>query len=143
MDEEVWDESVYTKNRERLLDGKIAELFFEQVLGQAKEQQLLSCEHFTVDGTMIERRGRIDGSFQEKKDPPEQGSGRGGQKLLRDTHESKSDPQARLYKKSAAGEARPSYLGHLQMENRNGLVMKTLRERGGNAAWSGTRRCGC
>ena len=63
-------------------------------------------------------------SFQEKKDPPEQGSGRGGQKLLRDTHESKSDPQARLYKKSAAGEARPSYLGHLVMENRNGLVMK-------------------
>ena len=123
MDEKVWDESVYTKNRQRLLDGKIAELFFEQVLGQAKEQQLLSCEHFTVDGTMIEAWANRR-SFQEKKDPPEQGSGRGGQKLLRDTHESKSDPQARLYKKSAAGEARPSYLGHLVMENRNGLVMK-------------------
>jgi transposase len=123
MDEKVWDQTVYTKNRERLLKGEIAELFFEQVVGQAKEQGLLSDEHFTVDGTMIEAWANRR-SFQEKKDPPEQGSGRGGEKLLRDTHESKSDPEARLYKKSAAGEARPSYLGHVVMENRNGLVRK-------------------
>lgn len=123
MDEWVWDETVFTKNRERLLDGKIAELFFKQVLAQAEEQQLLSDEHFTVDGTMIEAWANRR-SFREKKDPPEQGSGRGGEKLLRDTHESQSDPEARLYKKSAAGEARPSYLGHVVMENRNGLVMK-------------------
>jgi transposase len=123
MDEKVWDATVYTKNRERLLEGEIAEVFFEQVLGQAKEQGLLSDEHFTVDGTMIEAWANRR-SFQEKKEPPEQGSGRGGEKLLRDTHESKSDPEARLYKKSAAGEARPSYLGHVVMENRNGLVMK-------------------
>jgi transposase len=123
LDEKVWDETVFTKNRERLLEGEIAELFFEQVLGQAKEQGLLSDEHFTVDGTMIEAWANRR-SFKEKKDPPEQGSGRGGEKLLRDTHESQSDPEARLYKKSAAGEARPSYLGHVVMENRNGLVMK-------------------
>jgi transposase len=123
MDEKVWDQTVYTKNRERLQQGEIADLFFEQVVGQAKEQGLLSDEHFTVDGTMIEAWANRR-SFQEKKDPPEQGSGRGGKKLLRDTHESKSDPEARLYKKSAAGEARPSYLGHVVMENRNGLVRK-------------------
>ncbi len=123
MDEKVWDETVFTKNRERLLEGEIAGLFFEQVLGQAKEHGLLSDEHFTVDGTMIEAWANRR-SFKEKKEPPEQGSGRGGEKLLRDTHESESDPEARLYKKSAAGEARPSYLGHVVMENRNGLVMK-------------------
>ena len=123
MDEPVWDETVFTKNRDRLLDGKIAELFFDQVLAQAEEHQLLSDEHFTVDGTMIEAWASRR-SFQEKKDPPEQGSGRGGKKLLRDTHESKSDPEARLFKKSAVGESKPSYLGHVVMENRNGLVMK-------------------
>lgn len=123
MDEPVWDETVFTKNRERLLDRRIAEVFFNHVLAQAEEQQLLSDEHFTVDGTMIEAWANRR-SFQEKKEPPEPGSGRGGEKLLRDTHESQSDPEARLYKKSAAGEAKPSYLGHVVMENRNGLVMK-------------------
>jgi transposase len=123
MDEPVWDETVFTKNRDRLLDGKIAELFFDQVLAQAEEHQLLSDEPFTVDGTMIEAWANRR-SFQEKKDPPEQGSGRGGKKLLRDTHESESDPEARLYKKSAVGESQPSYLGHVVMENRNGLVRK-------------------
>jgi transposase len=123
MDEKVWDATVYTKNRERLVEGEIAELFFEQVLRQAQEQGLLSDEHFTVDGTMIEAWANRR-SFKEKKNPPEQRSGRGGKKLLRDTHESESDPEARLYKKSGVGESKPSYLGHVVMENRNGLVMK-------------------
>src|SRR5258708_17641446 len=124
MDEPVWDVTVFTKNRDRLLDGKIPELFFAQVLAHADEHQLLSDEHFTVDGTMIEAWANRR-SFQEKKDPPEQGSGRGGKKLLRDTHESQSDPEARLYKKSAAGEAKPRYLGHVVMENPNRLGVKT------------------
>jgi transposase len=123
MDERVWDETVFTKNRDRLLDGKVAELFFDQVLEQAEEHQLLSDEHFTVDGTLIEAWANRR-SFQEKKDPPEQGSGRDGKKLLRDTHESKTDPESRLYKKSAGGEVKPGYLGHVVMENRNGLVRK-------------------
>jgi transposase len=124
VDEEVWDVTVFTKNRERLLEGKIAEAFFEQVLAQAEGHGLLSDEHFTVDGTLIEAWANRR-SFHEKKEPPERGSGSKGKKLLRDTHESGSDPEARLYKKSAAGEAQPSYLGHLVMENRNGLVMKS------------------
>lgn len=123
MDERVWDETVFTKNRDRLLDGEIAQLFFDQVLAQANEHQLLSDEHFTVDGTLIEAWASRR-SFKEKKDPPEQGSGRDGKKLLRDTHESETDPESRLYKKSAAGEVKPGYLGHVVMENRNGLVVK-------------------
>ena len=124
MDEEVWDVTVFTKNRERLLEGEIAQGFFEAVLQQAEEQKLLSDEHFTVDGTLIQAWASRE-SFQEKKDPPKQGTGSGGRRTLRDTHESRSDPEARLYKKSAAGEARPSYLGHLVMENRNGLIVKS------------------
>lgn len=123
VDEPVWDVTVFTKNRERLLEGKIAEAFFEQVLAQAEEHQLLSDEHFTVDGTLLEAWAHRR-SFQEKKDPPPRGTGSGGRKTLRDTHESRTDPEARLYKKSAAGEAKPSYLGHLVMENRNGLIVK-------------------
>jgi len=110
MDEEVWDVTVFTKNRERLLEGEIAQEFFEAVLRQAEEQGLLSEEHFTVDGTLIEAWASRQ-SFQEKKEPPERGTGSGGRQTLRDTHESRTDPEARLYKRSAAGEARPSYLG--------------------------------
>jgi transposase len=122
-DEPVWDVTVFTKNRERLLEGSIAEAFFEAVLAQAEEHQLLSDEHFTVDGTLLEAWANRR-SFQEKKDPPTTGSGSGGRMTLRDTHESRTDPEARLYKRSAAGEAKPSYLGHLVMENRNGLIVK-------------------
>lgn len=123
MDDTVWDVTVFTKNRERLLQGEIADGFFEAVLKQAEQEGLLSDEHFTVDGTLIEAWAHRR-SFQEKQDPPQQGTGSGGRMTLRDTHESKTDPEARLYKKSAAGEARPSYLGHLVMENRNGLIVK-------------------
>lgn len=124
LDDEVWDVTVFTKNRERLLEGEIAEGFLEKVVQQAGEQRLLSDEHFTVDGTMIEAWASRK-SFQEKKEPPERGTGSGGRKTLRDTHESSTDPEARLYKKSAAGQAQASYLGHLVIENRNGLIVKS------------------
>jgi len=77
MDEEVWDVTVFTKNRERLLEGEIAQEFFEAVLRQAEEQGLLSDEHFTVDGTLIEAWASRR-SFQEKKEPPERGTGAEG-----------------------------------------------------------------
>ena len=124
LDEPVWDVTVFTKNRERLLDGNIAQAFFDQVLAQANGHGLLSDEHFTVDGTLLEAWANRR-SFHPKVEPPERGSGTGGQKLLRDTHESGTDPEARLYKRSAAGEAKPSYLGHVVMENRHGLVVKS------------------
>ena len=121
-DDAVWDVTVFTKNRERLMDGEVSQRLLEAVLRQAGEHDLLSEEHFTVDGTLIQAWASRN-SFQPKQKPPEKGSGSGGKKLLRDTHESKTDPEARLYKKSAAGQARPSYLGHVMIENRRGLVV--------------------
>jgi transposase len=132
MDEEVWDTTVFTKNRERLLAGEIADEFFGQVVGQARTAGLLSDEHFTVDGTLIEAWANRR-SFHPKNDPPTKGTGARGRKLLRDTHESSTDPESRLFKKSSAGQAKPSYLGHLLTENRSGLVV------GARVSESGTR----
>jgi transposase len=121
-DDKVWDATVFTKNRDRLLAGEVSQRLLEAVLRQASEHKLLSEEHFTVDGTLIEAWASRK-SFVPKDEPPAKGSGWRGKKLLRDTHESKTDPEARLYKKSAAGESRPSYLGHVMIENRSGLVV--------------------
>lgn len=121
-DDAVWDATVFTKNRDRMMAGEVSQRLLDAVLQQAEAQQLLSQEHFTVDGTLIQAWASRK-SFVPKDEPPEKGSGWGGQKLLRDTHESKTDPEARLYKKSTAGESRSSYLGHVMMENRKGLVV--------------------
>jgi hypothetical protein len=117
--------TVFTKNRERLIAGEVAERLLLAVVEQAQARQWLSEEHFTVDGTLIQAWAHRR-SFREKPDPPSRGSGAGGSKLLRDTHESSTDAEARLYKKSAAGAAVPSYLGHVLTENRNGLVVQAL-----------------
>jgi transposase len=122
MDDEVWDVTVFTKNRERLMAGEVAQKFFTAVLKQARGAGLLSDEHFTVDGTLIEAWASRR-SFVEKRDPPQRGTGARGRKLLRDTHESKTDGEARLFRRSQAAESRPSYLGHVITENRNGLVV--------------------
>jgi len=82
MDEEVWDVTVFTKNRERLLEGEIAQEFFEAVLRQAEEQGLLSEEHFTVDGTLIEP-GRVGGVFRRRRSPPSEGRGAEGADVAR------------------------------------------------------------
>jgi transposase len=133
MDEAVWDVTVFTKNRERLLEGEIAGKFFDRVIEPARKGGLLSDEHFTVDGTLIEAWANRR-SFHEKKDPPKKGSGSKGQKLLRDTHESGTDPEARLYKTSAVGEAKPSYLGHVLTENRHGLIVEACVTESGKRA---------
>lgn len=124
MDDEVWDVTVFTKNRERLIAGKVSQQLLAAVLAEAQEKELLSAEHFTVDGTLIQAWAAAR-SFQEKSDPPApgEGSGHGGEVLLRDKVESKTDPEARLYKKATADKSVPSYQGHVLMENRNGLVV--------------------
>jgi transposase len=122
MDDPVWEVTVFTKNRERLLAGAVAQKFFAAVVKQARVAGLLSDEHFTVDGTLLEAWANRR-SFVEKQEPPRRGTGARGRKLLRDTHESKTDPEARLFRRSQAVEARPSYLGHVITENRNGLVV--------------------
>ena len=136
MNEEVWHPTVFTKNRDRLLEGEIAEEFFRVVLRQARRKKLLSDEHFTVDGTLIEAWAGQK-SFQLKDDddilkpppPPDPGSNPAldyrKQKRSNDTHRSKTDPLARLYKKAKGAEAKLAYLGHILTENRNGLVVNT------------------
>jgi transposase len=125
MDDPIWDVTVFTKNRERLIRGEVAERLLLAVVEQAHANRLLSEEHFTVDGTLIQAWANRR-SFKEKPDPPTRGTGSGGKKLLRDTHESATDPEARLYKKCAAAAAVPGYLGHVITENRNGLVVQAL-----------------
>jgi transposase len=125
MDSEVWDATVFSKNRDRLIAGEVAQKFFAAVRAQAARAGLLSDEHFTVDGTLIEAWASRR-SYQPKPDPPQRGTGARGRKLLRDTHESKTDPEARLFKRAGAAESRPSYLGHVISENRNGLVVEAM-----------------
>jgi transposase len=124
MDDPVWDVTVFTKNRERLISGAISQQLLSAVLQEARSHKLLSEEHFTVDGTLIQAWAAAR-SFKDKGDPPAPGTGSGhkGEVLLRDKVESSTDPDARLYKKATADKAVPSYQGHALMENRNGLVV--------------------
>jgi len=136
MDEMVWNHAVYSKNRERLLNEEIAEGFFRKVLERAKS--FMSDEHFTVDGTLIEAWASHK-SFR-RKDGQGKPPGPGGEvdfhgeKRNNKTHESTTDPDARLFRKSQGSEAKLSYLGHVLMENRNGLLVQTfLTEANGRA----------
>ena len=124
MDEPVWTPTVFTKNRDRLLNQETARTFFRHVVERA--QGLMSDEHFTVDGTLIEAWASQK-SFQ-RKDGDTDGDGRNfhGQSRKNDTHASTTDPGARLYRKSSTAEARLSYLGHLLMENRHGLIVDAM-----------------
>ena len=121
MDEPIWAPTVFTKNRDRLLNQEIARSFFQRVVERAAG--LMSDEHFTVDGTLIEAWASQK-SFQ-RKDGSGDGDGENfrGQQRKNDTHASKTDPDARLYRKSNNTEARLAYLGHVLMENRHGLIV--------------------
>ena len=129
VDDKVWDHSTFTKNRDRLLGGEVAHRFFSQVLGQAKRAGLLSKEHFSVDGTLIEALASLKSYRPKDEDGPPGGGGRNpdvdfhGEKRCRDTHESKTDKDALLFRKSKGTPSELAYLGHLLMENRNGLVV--------------------
>ena len=130
MDDAIWDVTVFTKNRERMLRSNIARLFFQAVVEQARLLNLLSDEHFSVDGTLIEAWASQK-SFQKKDSGRSGDDGDGGnasidfhgERRTNQTHESKTDPDARLYKKSKGKEAKLCYAGHVVMENRNGLAI--------------------
>jgi transposase len=131
MDEAVWVPTVFTKNRDRLLEGDVAEKFFQLVLTQARVVDLISDEHFSVDGTLIEAWASHK-SFQRKDEPtpPPEDPGNPtvdfhGEKRSNDTHESTTDPDARLARKSGGHEAKLAYCGNVMIENRNGLVVDT------------------
>ena len=130
MDDPVWDPTTFTKNRKRLLNGEIAERFFEQVLAQARAQDWLSDEHFTVDATLIEAWASLK-SFRRKDggdEPPPDDPGNPtvnfhGERRSNATHASTTDPEAKLIRRGPGREAKLAYQGHVVMENRHGLVV--------------------
>jgi transposase len=130
VDDPAWDHSSFTKNRDRLLEGEIAAKFLRAVLAQPRVKRLLSSDHFSVDGTLIEAWASIK-SFRRKDgdDSDPDGAGRNAErgfhkeKRSNDTHQSTSDPQARLYKKGDGQPAKLCYMGHALMENRHGLAV--------------------
>ena len=142
-DDPVWDATVFCKNRDRLLDGDIAAKFMSGVLNLPQTRKLLSSEHFSVDGTLIEAWASMK-SFVPKdgkgKPPSAAGGGRNaerdfhGEKRKNDTHFSTTDPDARLFRKGAGKEAKLAHMGHLLTENRNGLIVDArLTEANGTA----------
>jgi transposase len=131
VDDEVWDHSTFSKNRDRLLEGDVAAKFMSVVLDQPRVKRLLSTDHFSVDGTLIEAWASMK-SFKPKDgsdEPPRRDGGRNheadfhGQKRSNATHASTTDPEARLYRKGRGKEAKLCFIGHALMENRNGLVV--------------------
>jgi len=130
MDDAIWVPTVFSKNRDRLLRGDVAREFFDQVLAQAREKGLTSDEHFTVDGTLVEAWAGAksfrakDGSDQsDDNDPGNPTVNFHGQQRRNDTHQSTTDPESRMFRKSNGKEAKLCFAGHVVMENRNGLVV--------------------
>jgi transposase len=133
-DDPAWDHSTFSKNRDRLLEGEIAARFLSAVLAQPRVKRLLSTDHFSVDGTLIEAWASMK-SFKPKapgdgdEPPPGGGGGRNaevdfkGQKRSNQTHQSTTDPEARLYRKGSGMEARLCFMGHALMENRSCLIV--------------------
>ena len=130
LDEAVWSPTTCTKNRDRLLTGDIATAFFDAVLIHADTARLLSDEHFTVDGTLLEAWASQKSFRPRDEDPPSSGGSNPtvdchGQRRTNATHHSTTDPDARLYKKARGREARLGYLGHVLLEHRSGLIVDT------------------
>jgi transposase len=127
MDDKVWDASSFSKNRDRLLGGDIAERFLREVISYAQERGLVSDEHFSVDGTLL-AAWASQKSFVRKDDdgasgPSSRSGNFRGEKRTNDTHQSTTDPEAKLYRKGSSQESRLSYIGNVLVENRNGLVV--------------------
>jgi len=142
MDEPVWDPTVFTKHRQRLLDGEVATAFLERVVALAQQRRLLSGEHFTVDGTLIEAWASVK-SFTRKDGPPRPPDDPGnptvnfhGERRSHLTHASTTDPEARLVRKGVGQEAKLGYQGHALMDNRHGLVVNACAtQASGTAEW--------
>ena len=129
VDDAVWDHSTFSKNRDRLLEGEIAAKFLNAVLAQPKVKRLLSSDHFSVDGTLIEAWASIksfrrkDGSDRTRTAGPQCRTQIPKEKRSNETHASTTDPEARLYSKGDGQPAKLCYMGHALMENRNGLAV--------------------
>lgn len=126
MDDAVWNHSVFSKNRDRLMLNDIDELFFEAVKKQAYAKKLMSREHFSVDGTLLEACASMK-SFKPKDGSDDDDSGENfhGQKRSNDTHRSTTDPDTRLFRKGKGKESKLYHMGHILTENRNGMIVET------------------
>jgi IS5 family transposase len=140
VDDAVWDHSTFSKNRDRLLEGDVATKLLSAVLAQPRVKRLLSTDHFSVDGTLVEAWASMKSFRPKDGEPPGPGGGRNcetdfhGQKRSNETHASTTDPEARLYRKGPGKEAKLCFMGHALMENRNGLVVDAcLTEANGHA----------
>jgi len=128
VDQPVWHHSVYSTHRDDILSADVTGQFFAQIRERAKEAKLLSDEHFTVDGTLLEAWASLKSVHPKDQEPPPPGPGRNGwhdfkgEKRTNETHASVTDSESRLYTKSKGQAAKPSYMGHVLMENRNGLI---------------------
>jgi transposase len=154
IDDEVWDHSVFSKNRERLLDHAVVESFFTEVMQLAEKRHLLSKEHFSVDGTLIQAWASHK-SFVRKNSGDDSGSSGGGRNALadwkgrrrsNDTHASTTDPDARLFRKSHSTAAVLAFQGHVLMEHRSGLVVSAVVTHADGSAsakqrWRCSTRC--
>jgi hypothetical protein len=134
LDEPVWHPTTFTRNRDRLLTHAVAQAFFEHIRAQAEAHRLLSREHFSLDGSLVEAAASLKtlrpiGDEDERDDEPPPGGGRNpevdfsGERRSNATHRSTTDPEARLAKRGRGREARLCYAGHLLTENRNGLIV--------------------
>ena len=146
MDDPVWNPTVFTKNRERLLAGDVAHAFFDRVVTHARERGLLSDEHFTVDGTLVAAWASVK-SFHRKDVSPPRPDDPGnptvnfrGDRRRNETHASTTDPDARLARKGDGQEAKLFYSGHVLMDNRHGLAGDGLRTL--QAGWSNSLAAG-
>jgi transposase len=137
MDDSVWNHSVFSKNRDRLMSYDVDELLFEAIKKQGYAKKLLSRDHFTVDGTLIDACASLK-SFKPKDrdDDSDDGENFHGQKRSNATHESTTDPDSRLFRKGRGKEAKLSYMGHVVTENRNGLIVQAaVTEAGTSQEW--------
>jgi len=126
IDDDVWSATTFSKNRDRLLQGEISTAFFHAVVEQAREQGLLSQEHFSVDGTLIDAWASHQSFRPKDEDPPtDSGGDFRGKKRSNTTHASTTDPDSRLARKGPGREAKLSYGAHILVENRNGLIVET------------------
>jgi transposase len=135
VDDPVWDATTFTKNRDRLLEGDVASEFMNTLLAQPKAQVLLSSEHFSVDGTLLEAWASTKSFRPKDGSGPPPGMGRNGeqnfhgQKRSNETHASTTDPDATLYRKGRGKEAKLAFMGHALMDNRNGLIVGAVATR--------------
>ena len=146
MDETIWNHSVYSKNRERILHSDLAVMFLRSICSQALAAGLLSGDHFTVDDTLIKTRASLKSFRPKDKEPPiSTGGNRNpevdfhGEKCCNDTHVSVTNPKSRLFRKGKGKEAKLCFMGHVLMENRNGLAVDTRATQATGTAERGAR----